>query len=386
MRRDLIVVGGSIVGASLCLASRGLAIALVARQRPAAAAFAAQDHDSRVYALSPGSVEFLSKIGVWQTIPGERLTPVYAMQVCGDERRAEIGFDAYRAGVPELAWIVEDRELQAALWRGLDAQQGLEIFLPESCSGLELGETARVTLGDGRQLEADLVVGADGADSFVRAAAGIAARETPYGQSAVVANFACERAHGNVAMQWFQGGPVLALLPLPGDRVSMVWSLPQARAAQVMNLEASALAEAVCAASGAALGSLAALGAPQAYPLRRLVAAQLVAPHLALAGDAAHVIHPLAGQGLNLGLQDAAALAATLAGREAVRRCGDLRLLRRYERERSEAILAMRVGVHGLHALFAAHGETARRVRTLGLNLTDRLPVLKNILLRHALR
>lgn len=386
MRSDLIVVGGGVTGASLARAARGLSISLIASERPAIANFPPDSYAARVYALSPGSVAFLRAIKAWDAIPAHRLTPVHAMRVHGDAPGAAIEFDAYRAGVPELAWIVEERELQAALWAALGTQDGLEILAPARCTALELGTDARVTLEDGRELEADLVVGADGADSFIRHAAGITSSEQWYGQAAVVANFSCELAHDNTALQWFQGGPVLALLPLPGKRVSMVWSLPVERAARLLTLEAVALASEVSDASNHMLGALQAVSPAFSYPLRRATAARMVLSHLALVGDAAHVIHPLAGQGLNLGLQDASCLAAIVAGREPVRGAGDFRLLRRYERERSEAILAMRATVHGLHSLFNAGGGAARWARNAGLNLTDRLAVIKNCLLRHALR
>jgi ubiquinone biosynthesis UbiH/UbiF/VisC/COQ6 family hydroxylase len=219
----------------------------------------------------------------------------------------------------------------------------------------------------------------------VRSASGIGAREKPYGQTAVVANFACELGHENTAFQWFQGGPVLALLPLPGNRVSMVWSVPEAQAAHLQSLDADALSREVCEAARGAVGSLRLISTVKAFALRRLAADRMVLPHLALAGDAAHVIHPLAGQGLNLGLQDAQVLGRVIALREQVRSPGDLALLRRYERERSEAILAMRATVHGLHSLFGSERRSLGRLRNLGLNLTDRLPVLKNALMRHAL-
>lgn len=383
---DLIIAGGGAVGASLARALRGHSIALVASGRPPAAqAHPANDFDARAYALSPGSVEFLRSVKVWDAIPAERLTPVHAMRVFGDSPGAVLELDAYRTGVPELAWIVEDRALQAALWSALGTQDRLEIFAPAQLSSIELRESARVRLSEGRGLEADLLVGADSADSFVRAAAGIDAREKPYGQTAVVANFACERGHENIAYQWFQGGPVLALLPLPANQVSMVWSVPDAEAARLHGLDAEALAREVSGASKTTLGELHLVSAVKSFPLRRLTAGRMVLPHLALAGDAAHVIHPLAGQGLNLGLQDARVLAEVLANREPVRSPGDLALLRRYERERSEAILAMRSAVHGLHSLFGADRRAFGRVRNLGLNFTDRLPVLKNALVRHAL-
>jgi len=386
MRFDLVVVGGGVVGASIARAARGLSVALVSGVRPASGLPPDGAFDGRVYALSPGSVSFLREIRAWEAIPAERLTPVHSMRVRGDGDAGSITFDAYEAGVAELAWIVEERVVLEALWRALLSQDGLEILAPARFAALVLGNPSLVTLADGRTVEAGLVVGADGAGSFVRSAAGIAARETPYGQTAVIANFACEHPHGNVAFQWFKGGPILALLPLPGNRVSMVWSVPPGRAAELMALDREALGREVSTASEATLGRLEPLCAPQAFPLRRITADRMVLPGLALAGDAAHVVHPLAGQGLNLGLQDAQSLGRILVGRTPVRGPGDIALLRQYERERSEDILAMRATVHGLHSLFGADSPVARMMRSTGLNFADRIPVLTNALLRHALR
>jgi ubiquinone biosynthesis UbiH/UbiF/VisC/COQ6 family hydroxylase len=308
------------------------------------------------------------------------------MRVYGDDGKSLIEFDAYRNGCSELAWIVEDRWLQDALWRGLDGQEGLSFFADASVQELEFADTqASLALKDGRSLVAKLVVGTDGARSFVRAQAGIPFEERGYAQTAVVANFACSRPHRNVAFQWFQGGAVLALLPLPGDHVSMVWSAGDAAALRLLALDAGALAKEVASASRRAVGELALVTPQRGFPLRRLAAQRLVAPRVALAGDAAHVIHPLAGQGANLGLQDARLLAAAIAGREPGRDPGDVRLLRRYERSRAEDILAMRTAVHGLFRLFDARGAGVARLRNAGLNLADRVPVLKNLLMRHAM-
>jgi ubiquinone biosynthesis UbiH/UbiF/VisC/COQ6 family hydroxylase len=204
-----------------------------------------------------------------------------------------------------------------------------------------------------------------------------------------VANFACGRPHRNVAFQWFQGGQkggaVLALLPLPGDHVSMVWSTTDVEAARLLALAPEALAAEVAAASHESVGELALLTPQRGFPLRRLAAGRMVAPRVALAGDAAHVVHPLAGQGANLGLQDARVLADVLRSREPGRDAGDERLLRRYERSRAEDILAMRTTVHGLFRLFDARGTGISRLRNTGLNLADRIPVLKNMLMRHAM-
>jgi 2-polyprenylphenol 6-hydroxylase len=198
-----------------------------------------------------------------------------------------------------------------------------------------------------------------------------------------VANFRCEKPQAGVAWQWFAGGDVLALLPLPNGQVSMVWSTSQSD--RIRTLDAEALSREVESASHRALGELQVVTPPRSYPLRRLSAARLVAPRVALAGDAGHVIHPLAGQGLNLGMQDVRTLAQVINSREPFRDPGELRLLRRYERRRAEPILAMDTMVDSLFRLFAADSRLAARLRESGLNLTDRLPVLKNMLMRHAM-
>jgi len=385
---DVAIAGGGLVGMAAARALAGARVALIAQEQHAISN--ARGFDARVYAVSPGNAAFLAQLGAWSAIAEARKTPVHAMRVYGDDGESMLEFDAYRTGCAELAWIVEDRLLQEALWRGLEGQEGLALFPASSIQELEIAEQrASLCLTDGRKLGAKLVVGADGARSFVRGQAGIASEERPYGQTAVVANFACARPHRNVAYQWFQGaakgGAVLALLPLSGDHASMVWSTTAAQAARLLALDGERLAREVAAAARHALGELSPVTPPRGFTLQRLAARRLVAPRVALAGDAAHVIHPLAGQGANLGLQDARALAGVLAGREPGRDPGDLRLLRRYERSRAEAILAMGATVHGLYRLFDAPGTGFARLRNAALNLADRLPVLKNLLMRHAM-
>jgi ubiquinone biosynthesis UbiH/UbiF/VisC/COQ6 family hydroxylase len=292
------------------------------------------------------------------------------MRIFGD-RSSLLEFDAYQAGVPELAWIVEDRVLQDALWQGLDVP-----VHRSACQQMHL-DPEEVSLTLDVRLSAKLVIGADGANSFVRNSAGISVTEKSYGQIAVVANFRCERPHANVAYQWFQRGAVLALLPLPGNHVSMVWSTP--------NAPGENIADEVERASGGVLGKLSLVTPPRSYPLRRLAAERMVSPRVALAGDAAHVIHPLAGQGLNLGLQDARELARVLMEREPSRDPGELGLLRRYERSRAEPILAMDMMVDTLFRLFGAESDFLAVLRNAGLNFTDRLPVVKNMLIRQAI-
>jgi 2-octaprenylphenol hydroxylase len=382
---DLVIVGAGLVGASFAMALRGtgLKLALVEAQPPAASA---PDWDSRIYAISPGSASFLDSIGVWKRLPRERITPVHEMQIHGDGADALLQFSAYESGVAELAWIVESRLLQSVLWQGLEQQHNLELICPAQCAALNLREeAAELVLAGGRTLRTRLVVAADGMHSWTRQAAGIAVLQKPYGQMGVVANFSCARAHHDTAFQWFRGDGVLAFLPLPGKRMSMVWSTADAHAAELLALPAPALCARVAQAGGEALGELDLLAPAQQFPLARLRAARLVAPRLALIGDAGHVVHPLAGQGVNLGFGDAAALSQILLQRELFRDPGEIRLLRRYERARAEDILAFSWATDGLQRLFAAPGGVAAELRNAGLNLTNALPVVKNLLVRRAL-
>jgi ubiquinone biosynthesis UbiH/UbiF/VisC/COQ6 family hydroxylase len=217
----------------------------------------------------------------------------------------------------------------------------------------------------------------------VRRSVGRTARAQSYGQLGVVANFATCRPHRGVAYQWFRDDGVLAYLPLAGNRMSMVWSTPEAHGRELAVAPAAELCRRVAAAGQGVLGDLELVTPARAFPLQVLTAESMIASRVALVGDAAHVVHPLAGQGVNLGFGDARALAQALRGRGAADP-GDRIVLRRYERSRAEAILAMRTVTHGLVDLFGLPGAIPSRLRNLGLNLTDRLPVIKNLLVRQA--
>ena len=385
MSPDIAVVGAGLVGASFAAALAGtpLEIILLERDRPRDDP---HEWDQRVYAISPASARFLASLGVWDVVDRARTQPVLAMEVFGDTG-ARLRFSAYESGVAELATIVESRAMQRALWQALEAQQNVTLRCPARPGALAaVGAGWQLTLDDASTLAPHLLVGADGTRSWVREAAGIAVHTTAYAQRGVVANFACERDHEGTALQWFRGADgVLAWLPLPGRRVSMVWSTPDEHAEELLALGAAALAERVAAAGGFRLGRLEQITPPAAFPLASMEARHIALPGLALLGDAAHAVHPLAGQGVNLGFADARVLAGLVREREVFREPGDAALMRRYERARSEDILAMRSVTHGLHRLFSLRGRLPAAVRNLGLNLTDDLAVVKNLLVRQAL-
>jgi ubiquinone biosynthesis UbiH/UbiF/VisC/COQ6 family hydroxylase len=340
--------------------------------------------DVRVFALSAGTRAFLRDIGAWERLDASRVAAVRRMEVFGDGG-GRLSFAG--PGSAPVAWIVEAGRLAAALEAQAQALPRIVLRRGIEATGFAAGASgATVRMADGQRLEGDLLVGADGPDSRVRAALGLRADERPYGEAAIVANFDCERPHGGVARQWFRNDGVLAWLPLPGDRISIVWSAPQAHADAIAALEPRDFQARVRDAGGVALGELR-LASPLArFPLRLIRVPHPVAPGVALIGDAAHAVHPLAGQGVNLGFQDARVLAETLAGRSPLERPGDLRLLRRHARARREDVEAMQAATHGLDRLFSSTGRGAAWLRNAGLGLVDSQSWAKRALASRAMR
>ena len=380
---DLIIVGGGLAGASLALALRDtrLRIALVESQAPCRP----DGWDARIYAISPANVGFLESIGAWRHLDVSRMAPIRAMQVAGDAG-GRLDFSAYDCGVSELGWILESSLMAVEFWEGAKRQANLTLFSPARPASLELRHDAAVLhLTDGVVLSSRLIVGADGRDSWVRQAAGLAVIDTPYAEKGLVANFACERPHRNIAYQWFRDDGVLAYLPLPGNRISIVWSTPDEHADALCALPADLLCDRVAEAGNYALGGLELLTPAVAFPLRLIRVPQTVAPRLALVGDAGHGIHPLSGHGINLGFQDARVLGELLAGAQAWQDIGEERFLQRYQRARREETVMMQGVTDGLRRMFRESSPGLRPLRNFGLNLTNGLPFIKNSLARYAL-
>jgi len=380
-RYQVVVVGAGLVGAAaaLALGRQGLRVALIERQPPAVPD---ETLDTRIYAISPASQRFLERIGAWQRLDAGRIQPVFRMDVAGDTSGA-VRLDAYEAGVSHLATILESSRLQHALWQAIEADGSVARYCPASIAALEHGERfTRITLDDGTVLEAELVVGADGAASRIREWAGLASTLTPYGQSGVVANFECETPHRGTAFQWFFDSDILAWLPLPGNHLSIVWSTQAAHADELLALDAAALAAKVQAAGHDRLGTLKLLTPAAAFPLRLIRVESAVAPGVALIGDAAHGVHPLSGQGVNLGFGDAEALVDVLAQHRRTR-LGDMRVLQTYARQRAEPVQRMQALTHGLHHLFA--DRRAAWLRNAGMTIVNQLPPLKAALVSEAM-
>lgn len=382
---DVLVAGAGLPGLALAAALGGSGLSVVVADRRAVEVVAEPCWDTRIYAISPGNAAFLGALGAWQALPADRIAPVETMRVEGD-RGAVLGFDAYDLGEPALAWIVEERALKNALVPRVEAA-GVRIVAPAAFAALAwTAEAGTLELADGRSVRARLVVAADGVRSWVRRAAGLVAEPRPYGQTAVVANFECERPHGGCARQWFlPDGGILAWLPMPGAAISIVWSAPEALAATLMGLSPEALADRVAAQGGHALGALRCVTPAAAFPLAFLRLPAACAHRLALVGDAAHGVHPLAGQGVNLGFGDARALAGALADRGPIADPGAPLILERYARRRAEPVLAMQAATDGLARLFGSRVPGVARLRNLGLAAVSKLAPIKLALARPAL-
>ncbi|WP_278487984.1 UbiH/UbiF family hydroxylase [Achromobacter insolitus] len=386
MSHQIIVCGAGIVGLStaLALARRGQRVAVLAPRASVPPADADRYHP-RVYAISPASQRFLAELGVWDAMPASRLTPVTGMEIHGDAD-GQVNLSAWQAALPQLAWIVESGEIERVLIQAV-RMFGIP-WLEDRCTGYRDGA---IDTESGARIEAELFVGADGAASPLREAAGLKHESVSYHDTGLVVHLDAERPHQGTAFQWFRDDGVLALLPLPdtsaGPQVSMVWSMRAEPAQALLALppeeQAARLETLLADAAEGRLGALKVRSKLHGFPLT-LERAQMVAPGIALAGDAAHRLHPLAGQGLNLGLGDVEALARIVAGREAYRAAGDLRVLHRYQRARAEPVLAMRLATDGLHKLFASRATPLVWLRNAGMHWVERTPLIKRRLITGA--
>ena len=379
---DLIIVGGGLAGASLAAALQGTRyrIALVEARPPAVV----EGWDPRVYAISPACAEFLRESGIWQHLDSGRIAPVHAMSIRGDAGGV-LEFSSYDSGLSELAWIVESGRMQRELWETVKRQHNVTMLVGDVPEAMAVDrESVSLALPGRKSIYGRLVVGADGVNSWVRKQAGIDAEISPYGERGVVANFRCGADHRGRAFQWFRDEGILALLPLPGRMVSMVWSCADGFADSLLALDGAALCRRVADAAGGVLGTLDLVTPAQAFPLRFMRVSSVVKERVVLVGDAAHAIHPLSGHGINLGFQDARALAAVLRELPAWRDPGEIAVLRGYARARAEEPFLVQYATHGLNRLFGSRNPLLAAVRNAGLNLTDRLPVVRNALVRYA--
>lgn len=385
---SIAICGTGIAGlaCALAFARRGQQVTLLGPKRKLAAAESDVYHP-RVYAISPASQKFLAEIGVWDMLPSARITPITAMEIFGDGN-GHLNLRAWQNAMPELAWIVEASEIERVL---IQAVQFVGVsWVTEKFASYTPGS---LTTESGLVIQADLLVAADGAQSALRVAAGIPVDIRPYGVTALIAHVSSEKPHHGQAFQWFRSDGVLALLPMPdtraGHQVSMVWSMKEEQAQALLALPAAEQARALtmhlAQATSGQLGTLTPCAPLNAFPLT-LNQSPMIGDRIALVGDAAHRVHPLAGQGLNLGLGDVESLVEAVAGREPFRSAGDPMVLRRYRRARVEPVLAIRLVTDGLHRLFDVQTAPVAWLRNVGMNLVEKLPFIKRKLIDGASR
>ena len=386
-RYDVIIVGGGLVGLSLAalLGRTGFRVALV-ETRPPQLDWPEDSIDLRVYAVSRVSEKLLHDVGAWSDIVP--FACAYRdMRVWDAGGSGEIHFDSAELGEPNLGHIVESRIIEKALLAVLQTLPTVQVFCPVAIASFGSDDGAQsVRLEDGHSLSAPLLVGADGKQSRVRDYAGIHAKVSDYGQQALVAVVECERGHGDTAWQRFLPTGPLAFLPLRDGRCSIVWSATSDVAKRLLALDDGAFCQALGEAFEERLGKVIQVGKRVLFPLHRQYAEPTVAPRIALVGDAAHVIHPLAGQGVNLGFKDVRELAEVLLqARRQGRDIGRLSVLRRYERARKGDNMATLLAMDGFKQLFGSSAPPLRWLRNTGLDWVDKAAPVKNVIMRSAM-
>lgn len=397
---DVLIVGAGVIGttmASVLVARKLVApgrVAVIADRLPppAAASIPESDWDLRVFALSRASQRLLELCGVWQALAPQKMCAYERM--CVWDARGEphgeapgsgsLSFDCAELGEPNLGFIVEGRALQ---WQCLRAARAAGVvFMEAGIEGIAIGDgDVRIRLSDGRDLNSQLLIAADGTESKTRELLGIQTAGHAYHQDALVAHVRTAKPHGKIAWQRFLASGPLAFLPLPDGRSSLVWSVLRGEATRLRSLDAAAFSEALTAASGGVLGVCELTTPVASFPLKLQYALDYVRPRAVLLGDAAHAVHPLAGQGLNLGLLDCASLAEVLSESGSAGFFGEHKLLRRYERwRRSENLLAA-TALDGLERLFSSDNPVLARLRVAGLGAVGRMPFIKRQLAERAL-
>jgi 2-polyprenylphenol 6-hydroxylase len=381
---DIVIVGAALVGASAAVvfAKQGFKVALVDKKNPLAQSKNV-GWDSRIYAISPGNAEWLKDIGVWQHLNIERVTPIAGMKIWADVNPEPLMFDAEDAFVNNLGYIVENSALQQAF---CDELEKLDVDLLFGHEGVYVDldqQDATLKFADGSHLKAKLMIAADGGNSWVRQQVGLTQQKIVYDHEGLVANFEVELPHQNIARQWFVDDGILAWLPLPGNRISMVFSTKHSQTLSALSLDE--FARHIAQLGSFALGKMQCITPSVAFPLVKQNASALVDIRLALVGDAAHQVHPMAGQGVNLGFRDVFALAKVLAERNRLADIGDRFVLRRYERARKADVLAIQGLTHSLYGAFDSKQMLVKMARNWGLILPNRHSILKRVLMKHAL-
>lgn len=385
---DILIVGGGMVGATLACALGDTALRIgVIESAEAPMSWPEEEFDIRVSAITRATEKVFAGVGAWEGMVRRRVAAYSHMHVWDATGSGSIDFDAAGIGESNLGHIIENRVILAALLERMAEFGNIEMICPARVASLER-QPDRVVLAleDGRQLQARLIVGADGANSWVREQAGITTTGWPYEQTAVVATIKTSKHHQDTCWQRFMPSGPLAFLPLPQGLSSIVWSTSPERAVELTAMPESQFLDELQQAFGDQLGRMESTGPRGAFPLLLRHANSYCAARLVLVGNAAHAIHPLAGQGLNLGVSDAAALAEVLLEAQTDQRgIGELGVLRRYERWRKADNVAVMAAMDGFKRLFSNDNLPLSLLRNLGLNLADHAGPVKDMMIKRAM-
>lgn len=385
MQHPILIIGGGLVGSAmaLALAKAGLSVNLIEAKTRAdqlAPAF-----DGRTSAIAAASVKVLESIGIWQTL--DDTCPITDIRVCESGGKHYVHYDHREAdGVP-FGHIVENRLLREVLYDAVDAQENITVYEPDSLKSYEITSAgARATLSSGKTLTTSLILMADGKFSKSRALAGIEPRITEYGQTAIVASIAHSEPHNGLALENFMPAGPFAVLPMTGQRSNIVWSESHEMAAHMVDLPDDEFIQEIQKRAGDYLGDITLLGPRHKYPLMLIQAESQIAERVALIGDAGHGIHPIAGQGVNLGYRDVAVLAEMLVEHARLGLdLGDPALLTRYAKARKGDVGSMSMATDALNRLFSNANPALHIARDLGLGAVERMPRLKGFFMRHAM-
>jgi ubiquinone biosynthesis UbiH/UbiF/VisC/COQ6 family hydroxylase len=384
LQKDVVIVGAGLVGlsAAVGLHQAGYSVVLVDRQNPTKLASTDDAWDTRIYAVSPRNAQWLATLGVWQWLPPARVCEIQAMDIFGDMSQKPLSLSAADANVENLGFIVESSALMQALLKQI-ALLGVPTLFDAVCEKV-VNSPAQVALklSSEQGIESQLLLAADGSYSWVRQQLALPMKQKAYQQTAIVANFKVEKSHENIARQWFlldeEGqSNILAWLPLPEDTMSIVWSVSTKLADRLLKHSDEAFTQQVKLAGNAMLGELKLLNKPIGFPLSLQTTQQFAKDSVILLGDAAHRVHPMAGQGVNLGFRDVMDLMELLQNKHQFQRMNDASLLKQYKRRRKSDVLKMVMLTDGLYQLFGQQNSFIQSVRNWGLSATNHKSIKK---------
>ena len=383
---DVIVIGAGLIGlaAVIALAAQGKHVALVDANPKPKLNKLNKVWDSRIYALTPSTERWLGQQGIWSLIDQSRIQYVEGMALWSPKSESPLHFHASDANLSNLACIIENQNLMLALWQQVEALN-IPMLMGSTCKCIAYEDDQVVVQFDKDcQITAQLLVAADGANSSVRHALGITTNTKDFNQTALVANYRIENRHNNVAMQWFKPHETLALLPMPDKYISMVWAVSTGKAQKLLTLTKEELAESVRLASNNVVGGLVPVSGTSSFLLRQVTVSKQTGERVVFVGDAAHQVHPMAGQGANLGFRDIIELESLIKSSHPLQDIGDAFFLRQYARTRKADIIRMNTLTSGLDTMFAFESKALARLVSVGMQQLDKYATIKRVLIKQA--